>query len=313
MASGLELVVEALVAYWTSAIPLTIVALCAGSMATLLYVFLTNAQNSKLRVSILTGFYALTAFFWVFLAVSLLICVAQAGMVAYRRGGVQLAAGAALASALGTSVLASWLVWRYGPRTVLKSLAPRTPAAEESWLQDFVTLAAEVEGVARVGLAVADTPATLALAVGGSDPRIIVSTGLLTLLDREELESVLLHELMHLKNHDAEFKVFSRVFSRVMFFDPFSKFFDPALHREREYLADRMSGRISGKPASLASALLKLSKSAGASGTPRTTLGLSILGPGKGIFSPYPPVVERIRRLLSLSRLLTENRHGKRN
>jgi Zn-dependent protease with chaperone function len=218
-----------------------------------------------------------------------------------------MAAGAALASALGASVLASWLVWRYGPRTVLKSLAPRTPRAEEFWLKEFVTLVAEVEGVAGVSLAVADTPAPVALAVGGSNPRILVSTGLLTLLDRGELESVLLHELMHLKNHDAEFKVFSRVFSRVMFFDPFSKFFDPALHREREYLADRMSGRTTGRPAALASALLKLSKTAGAFKAPRTTLGLSILGPGKGIFSPYPPVEERIRRLLALSRLLIGN------
>jgi len=305
MASRLEVIVEALSAYWTSPIPLVIVALCAGSMATLLYVFLTNAQNSKLRVSILTGFYALTAFFWVFLAVSLLICVAQAGMVAYRRGGVQLAAGSALACALAISVLASWLVWRYGPRAVLKSLAPRPPHAEETWLQDFVTLVAEVEGLAPIHLAVADSQAPLALAVGGSEPQVIVSRGILTLLDREELESVVLHELMHLKNHDAEFKVFSRVFSRVMFFDPFSKFFDPALHREREYLADTMSGRTTGRPASLASALLKLSKNPGETKTPRTIFGLSILGPGKGIFSPYPPVEERIRRLLSLSRLLT--------
>jgi len=304
MASGLDVVLEALSAYWTSPIPLAIVALCAGSMATLLYVFATNAQNSKLRVSILTGFYALTAFFWVFLSVSLLICVAQAGMVAYRRGGVQLAAGSALASALGVSVLASWLVWRYGPRAILRSLAPRPPHAEENGLRDFVTLVAEVEGMAPIRLGVADTEAAVALAVGGTDPQILVSTGLIALLDREEVESVLLHELMHLKNRDAEFKVFSRVFSRVMFFDPFSKFFDPALHREREYLADLMSGRTTGRPASLASALLKLSKGIGASKTPRSALGLSILGPGKGIFSPYPPVEERIRRLLSLSRLL---------
>src|SRR6266705_3774365 len=107
MASGLELIVEALVAYWTSAIPLTTVALCAGSMATLLYVFLTNAQNSKLRVSVLTGFYALAAFFWAFIAVSLAICISQSGMVAYRRGGVQVAAGSALGAALGAWALIS--------------------------------------------------------------------------------------------------------------------------------------------------------------------------------------------------------------
>ena len=277
MTDSFGVILEALSAYWTSAVPLIILALCGGSMATLLYVFLTNAQNSKLRVSVLTGFYALTTFFWVFVAVSLLICVAQSGMVAYRRGGVQVAAGSALVAALAFSALASWMVWRFGPRAILRSLTPREPRADEAWLQEFL------------------------MAIGGPRPRIVLSRGILTLLDREELESVLSHELMHVKNHDAEFKVFSRVFSRIMFFDPFSKFFDPAVHREREYLADIMSGRTTGKPASLASALLKLAQNPA---MPRSVLGLSILGPGKGIFSPYPPLEERIRRLLALSRLL---------
>src|SRR6266508_1661667 len=119
MPSWPEVVVEALTAYWTSPIPLSILALCAGSMATLLYVFLTNAQNSKLRVSVLTGFYAFAAFFWAFVAISLALCVSQSGMVAYRKGGVQLAAGAALGAALGASALKSWVVWRYVSRSIL--------------------------------------------------------------------------------------------------------------------------------------------------------------------------------------------------
>ena len=145
MTDSFGVILEALSAYWTSAVPLIILALCGGSMATLLYVFLTNAQNSKLRVSVLTGFYALTTFFWVFVAVSLLICVAQSGMVAYRRGGVQVAAGSALVAALTFSALASWLVWRFGPRAILRSLTPREPRADEAWLQEFLTLVAEVE------------------------------------------------------------------------------------------------------------------------------------------------------------------------
>ena len=50
MPSPLEPILEALVAYWTSPLTLSIVAVCATSMATLLYVFLTNARNAKLRV-----------------------------------------------------------------------------------------------------------------------------------------------------------------------------------------------------------------------------------------------------------------------
>ena len=304
MASWPEVVVEALTAYWTSPIPLSILALSAGSMATLLYVFLTNAQNSKLRVSVLTGFYALAAFFWAFVAISLAICVSQSGMVAYRKGGVQLAAGAALGAALSASALISWVVWKYGSRSILRSLSPRPPSLDELWMQDFISVLGEVEAMNPVRLGVVGSPSTVAIAVGGPDPQVLVSTGLAALLDREEVEAVLAHEVMHLKNHDAEFKVFSRVFSRIMFFDPLSKFFDPAVQREREYLADMMGGRTTGKPASLASALLKLSK---ASPIPRQAYGLSILGSSRGIFSPYPPVEERIRRLLSLSRLLRGN------
>jgi heat shock protein HtpX len=138
------------------------------------------------------------------------------------------------------------------------------------------------------------------MAVASGSPAILVSRGLFRLLDRQELETTLGHELMHLKHRDAEFKVFSRVFSRILFFDPFSKFFDPAVHREREYLADEAGARLTGKPAALASALLKLSRER----TARDAWGLSILGPAKGIFSRYPPLGERIRRLLLLSDLL---------
>src|SRR2546430_15847287 len=141
----------------------------------------------------------------------------------------------------------------------------------------------------------------LAIAIGGKKQVIVVSSVLLALLDRDELQPVVAHELMHLKHHDAEFKVFSRVFSRILFFDPFSKFFDPAVHREREYLADEASGRTTGKPATLASALLKLVDRAPPA---QSAWGLSVFGPGTGLFSRYPPVGERVQRLLLLAEIL---------
>jgi Zn-dependent protease with chaperone function len=164
-----------------------------------------------------------------------------------------------------------------------------------------VKVLANFEGVRDVHVGVVNRTAALALAVGGKQPTIIASTGLLQLLERDEIETVVAHELMHLKHHDAEFKVFSRIFSRILFFDPFSKFFDPAVHREREYLADEMGARSSGRPATLASALLKI---AGRGPPEKSSGGLSILGPGNGVFSRYPPLQERVQRLLLLSNLL---------
>jgi len=304
MASFLELVSEALLAYWTSPLSLGVLVACATAMGTLMYVFMTNARNPKLRVSLLTGLYALSIFFWAFVAVSLLLCISQARMVAYARNGVPVAVFGSLVGGLSASAVISFLVWRYGNAAVLRKFAPRDLNESEAWLQKYSDLLGEFEGVPGIRLRMVESGEALAMAVGGKERNILVSQGLLALLEKDEVETVLAHELMHLKHHDAEFKVFSRVLSRILFFDPFSKFFDPAVHREREYLADEMGGRSTGKPAALASALLKIAKR----GTPpKETWGLSVLGAGKGLFSRYPPLKERVERLLTLSDILALN------
>ena len=301
MASALEVIGEAFANYWTSSIALTIVAVCGASMVTLLYVFLANARNTKLRVSLLTAFYGLTIFFWLFVAASFVLCTAQARMVAYRTDGVRVAATISILVALVAAFAVSAFVWRRAPRALLRRFAPRELQEEEAWVQAYADLVADFEGVPRPKALLVESEGPLAVAIGGRDPKILLSIGLLKTLDREEIETVVAHELMHLKHHDAQFKVFSTVLSRILFFDPFSKFFDPAVHREREYLADEMSGRSTGKPAALASALLKI---AGNGVAPKAAWGLSILGPGKGVFSRYPPLKERVHRLLLLSDLL---------
>ncbi len=302
MAEPFDMILDALGAYWASPITLSIIAVCATAMGTLLFVFLSNSRNAKLRVSLLTGFYVMTVFFWVYVAVSLVLCVANAGHVAYTTMGVRDAAAIAVLFALAASLLLSYLVWRFAARRVLKRMAPRQLRENERWIQEYVTLLAKFESVRSVPVLVVDRDEPLAMAVGGKRAAILLSRGLLALLDREEIETAAAHELMHLKHHDAEFKVFSTVFSRILFFDPFSKFFDPAVHREREYLADEMSGRSTGKPAALATALLKLAER---EAPPRSMWGLSIYGKGRGLFSRYPPVRERVQRLLLLSELMT--------
>src|SRR5207249_11040097 len=106
MASLLEIIGEALVTYWSAPLPLAVIAViavCGASMGTLLYVFLTNARNAKLRVSLLTGLYGMSIFFWAFVATSILLCIGQARMVAYARTGGPLAVSGAVAAGLGSS------------------------------------------------------------------------------------------------------------------------------------------------------------------------------------------------------------------
>jgi len=293
MPSLFEVIGEALQAYWFSPLSLSVLAVCGASIGTLLYVFVTNAQNAKLRVSLLTGLYALSIFFWAFIAASLVLCVSQARMIAYARFGVPVAVFGAVAGGLTASTLISFLVWHFGNKAVLRRFPLRDLRAEEGWIGEYLSLLARFEGLRGVRLRIVES--------GGKEPHILVSQGLTSFLDPDELETVVAHEVMHLKHHDAEFKVFSKVLSRILFFDPFSKFFDPAVHREREYLADETSARSTGKPAALASALLKIVDR----GAPtKATWGLSIYAPGRGLFSRYPPIDERVHRLLLLSDLL---------
>src|SRR5438093_11621560 len=114
MASLVEVIGEALQHYWLSPLSLTVLAVCGASIGTLLYVFLTNARNAKLRVSLLTGLYALSIFFWVFIAVSLVLWVSQARMVAYARNRVPVAVGGAVIGGLPASAVILVPGWRHG-------------------------------------------------------------------------------------------------------------------------------------------------------------------------------------------------------
>src|SRR2546428_6366178 len=167
MASLAEVIVEALQHYWLSPLSLTVLAVCGASIATLLYVFITNARNTKLRVSLLTGLYAVSIFFWAFVAGSLVLCVSQARMVAYARNGVPLAVFGAVVGGLAVSAAISALVWRYGNAAVLRKFAPREVQDNETWLQRFADLLGEFEDVDGVRVRIVEFEQALAMAVGG--------------------------------------------------------------------------------------------------------------------------------------------------
>ncbi len=79
-----------------------------------------------------------------------------------------------------------------------------------------------------------------------------------SILQDDELEGVLAHELGHIEQGDAKAKSIATGFRISFPFDPLVYFAEAAIYRERELAADEFSARLTGKPASLASALLKI-------------------------------------------------------
>ena len=112
--------------------------------------------------------------------------------------GIDIAAGAA--------ALAIVFTLRSGTRLVL-SVAGATLAPPEQYpaLHDLVQALALGDGLPTPAIYVVndDSPNAFATGVSPSRAAVTVTTGLLAILDREELEAVLAHELSHIKNYDT--------------------------------------------------------------------------------------------------------------
>src|SRR6059036_2702161 len=108
MADLAEHIWKALGTYWSSPIPLAILFGCLAVIGTLVYVFLSNARNAKLRVSLLTGLYSVSTFLWLFIATSLVLCLSFASTVAYKKAwGVPAAVGCAVLASFALSTIVS--------------------------------------------------------------------------------------------------------------------------------------------------------------------------------------------------------------
>src|SRR2546422_7927454 len=204
MPSLFEVIGEALQAYWSSPLSLSVLSVCGASIGTLLYVFVTNARNAKLRVSLLTGLYALSIFFWAFIAASLVLCISQARMVAYARFGVPLAVFGAVCGGLAASTVISFLVWRYGNKAMLRKFSMRELRPSEAWVGEYIGLLARFEEVPVVRARLVESDEALAMAIGGKEPDVLIYRGFRGVLEREEIGKVIAHEGNDLNHHDSE-------------------------------------------------------------------------------------------------------------
>ena len=179
-----------------------------------------------------------------------------------------------------------------------------------------------------------------AFATGRSPEKsvVCVTAGLLELVQREELEGVIAHELAHIKNRDMLLQTIaatmagaiSNVAYAMMFFggrdddnaNPIASLImivvapiaaamiQFAISRQREFKADAVGAQITGRPLELASALQKLETysrripmhvaPAAAPLAQVNPLAATASGFAR-LFSTHPPMAERIARLQALA------------
>ncbi len=238
--------------------------------------------------------------------------------------------------ALGTNAFAYW----NSDKMVLRmhNAEPVTRASAPDY-HDMVAGLVQRAGLPMPKLYIIreDQPNAFATGRNPENAAVAATTGILRLLDRDELEGVIAHELAHVKNRDiltmtvaatvagaismlAQFGFFfgggrSRdnplgplgVLLAVIFAPMAAALIQMTISRTREYSADRGGAEISGKPLALASALGKISAYAGripmetAERNPASA-PLFIINPLSGrrmdnLFSTHPSTANRIRAL----------------
>lgn len=78
------------------------------------------------------------------------------------------------------------------------------------------------------------------LTIGHLKPIIIFPLAIINNLDAAQVESILLHELAHIKRHDYLFNIVQTVMETLLCFNPFSWLIAKAIRNEREYCCDDM-------------------------------------------------------------------------
>ena len=195
-----------------------------------------------------------------------------------------------LAMIASVMILAQWffsdkiVLWSSGARIVSREEYPR--------LHEIVERLSTNNGLPKPKVAMVNSSVPNAFATGKSPKSslVAVTTGLLDLLDDDELEAVLGHELTHVRSRDVLVLTLASIFSTVAWYLMQFGFYGGlqarnrnsagsgvivlvvaivtwivsflmirAISRYREYSADRGGAIMTGKPDKLATALLKIS------------------------------------------------------
>ncbi|MGL6042902.1 MAG: zinc metalloprotease HtpX, partial [Sandaracinobacteroides sp.] len=239
--------------------------------------------------------------------------------------------------AAGMNIFAYW----NSDKMVLKMHQAQEVGPDHPLYAIVEPLAARAElPMPRVYIVNQDQPNAFATGRNPENAAVAATTGLMRMLDRDEIAAVMAHELAHVKNRDTlVMTVTATLAGAISMLGNFAFFLggnrgngqsnaivallamlvaplaaslvQMAISRTREYGADEMGSAISGQPLKLASALAKLQGAAQRIRNPvaeanPAAASLYIVNPGIGgvrdsLFSTHPAAENRIAALEAIA------------
>ncbi len=192
----------------------------------------------------------------------------------------------------------NWFSYFFSDRIVLAIYRAREVKEEEDpYLHSIVAQLSQIAGIPKPKVYIINSPTPNAFATGRNpnNSAIALTTGIIELLEENELKGVISHELTHIKNRDTliatiaatiagAITFLARMLQYIAFFGGIERdrrksgnifeivaillfailapiaalLIQLAISRSREYLADEDGAKIAGNPLFLANALRKL-------------------------------------------------------
>lgn len=269
------------------------------------------------------------------------VFVLLAGLVAlFGVVGAAIGGQGGMLVALAIAAVMSFTMYFKSAQMALRAYRAQVVTREQApELYDLVDRLRQRAGLPMPTLAVAPHSQPNAFATGRNPEHAVVcvTEGLMKLVDRDELEGVIAHELGHIRNRDMLLQTISATMAGAITnlarfgmvsagrnrqsgaLGPLAALFAPfgamiiqfAISRSREFKADAAGAEISGKPLALASALGKLQAAAQripmqVSPAMAPLAQVNPLAAFRGgiasLFSTHPPTEERVRALEQMAR-----------
>ncbi len=165
----------------------------------------------------------------------------------------------------------------------LRRLAGEDQRAPDHLMQTLNSLADRLEIWSPIRL-VQSRVVEVPMVIGWLEPVILLPVTALTGLTPQQLETILAHELAHVRRHDYLMNLGQTLIETLLFYHPATWWISRQIRIERENCCDDLAVEVCGDPAVYARALARLEQSRSAS-----VLGIAISGGS---------LLSRIRRLV---------------
>jgi hypothetical protein len=145
----------------------------------------------------------------------------------------------------------------FGGWLTIKRLKASAIAVDDQWNERLLYLAKKI-GIREIVVLAESAITEAPVVVGYFRPMILIPIGMFSGLSTEQLESIFVHELIHIRRRDYLVNLLQSLLEAVYFFNPFVWIISGIIRREREHCCDDAVIALHGNPLAYAHALTAL-------------------------------------------------------